>query len=69
MWYWGENGRRHVSKIIAAGAENQHVPELLGWDRATSLAEAIADARSHHRAAPPRSRCCTCRPFVIPEVE
>ena len=47
MWYWGENGRRHVSKIIAAGAENQHVPELLGWDRAETLAEAIANARSH----------------------
>ena len=26
MWYWGENGRAHVGKVIAAGAENNHVP-------------------------------------------
>ena len=46
MWYWGENGRQHVGKVIAAGAENAHVPEILGWDRADNLTEAIAMARS-----------------------
>jgi hypothetical protein len=46
MWYWGENGRQHVGKVIAAGAENAHVPARLGWDRAESLTEAIAMARS-----------------------
>ena len=30
----------------AAGAENAHVPEILGWDRADNLTEAIAMARS-----------------------
>ncbi len=68
MWYWGENGRRHVSKIIAAGAENQHVPEILGWDRAASLAEAIADARSHlGRTA--EVTMLHLPPILIPEVE
>ncbi len=46
MWYWGENGRQHVGKVIVAGAENAHVPAMLGWDRADSLTEAIAMGRS-----------------------
>jgi hypothetical protein len=47
MWYWGENGRQHVGKVIAAGAENVHVPAMLGWERADNLTEAIAMARSY----------------------
>ncbi len=46
MWYWGENGRQHVGKVVVAGAENAHVPALLGWERADSVTEAIAMARS-----------------------
>jgi hypothetical protein len=45
MWYWGENGRQHVGKVIVAGAENNHVPALLGWDRTDTLSEAIEEAR------------------------
>jgi hypothetical protein len=48
MWYWGENGRQHMGKIIAAGADNEHVPRLMGWDVAESLSEAIDMARSIH---------------------
>jgi hypothetical protein len=47
MWYWGENGRQHVGHVIAAGAENSHVPERMGWERADNLTEAIAMARSY----------------------
>jgi hypothetical protein len=47
MWYWGENGRQHVGKVIVAGAENAHVPEMLGWERADNLTEAIAMGRSY----------------------
>jgi hypothetical protein len=47
MWYWGENGRQHVGRVIAAGAENAHVPERMGWERADNLTEAIAMARSY----------------------
>jgi hypothetical protein len=47
MWYWGENGRQHVGKVIVAGAENAHVPARLGWERSESLTEAIAMARSY----------------------
>jgi lactate racemase len=46
MWYWGENGRQHVGRLIVAGAQNAHVPAMLGWERAESLTEAIAMARS-----------------------
>jgi lactate racemase len=47
MWYWGENGRQHVGKVIVAGAENAHVPEMLGWERADNMTEAIAMAKSY----------------------
>jgi len=46
MWYWGENGRQHVGKVIVVGADNAHVPRIMGWERASTLAEAIAMARS-----------------------
>jgi hypothetical protein len=45
MWYWGENGRQHVGRVIVAGAENSYVPAMMGWERADTLAEAIAMAR------------------------
>ena len=45
MWYWGENGRQHVGKVIVAGAENNHVPAMMGWERTDTLAEAIDEAR------------------------
>ena len=47
MWYWGENGRQHVSHVIVAGAENNHVPEMMGWERTDTLSEAIDMARGY----------------------
>jgi len=44
MWYWGERGRAHMSRVICVGTENNHVPKILGWDRADTLAEAIEEA-------------------------
>jgi hypothetical protein len=41
MWYWGENGRRHLSKITPR-ARRTSTPELLGWDRTGDPGEAIA---------------------------
>ncbi len=48
MWYWGENGRQHVGRVIVAGAENTHVPALLGWEHAETLDDAIEMARGYH---------------------
>ncbi len=47
MWYWGQAGREHLGKIIVVGADNASVPELLGWERADTLQEAIGMARSY----------------------
>src|SRR5215470_11387608 len=46
MWYWGQAGREHLGKIIVVGPDNTTVPRLLGWDRAETLTDAIAMARS-----------------------
>ncbi len=45
MWYWGENGRNHVGRVIAAGAESPHVPERMGWEWSPDLQTAIEMAR------------------------
>lgn len=47
MWYWGENGRAQVGKVIVVGSVNPHVPEILGWERAATLTEAIERARDY----------------------
>lgn len=47
MWYWGENGRAHVGKVIVVGANNQRVPAILGWDTADSMEQALEMAQSH----------------------
>jgi hypothetical protein len=46
MWYWGQRGREKVGRVIVVGADNTTVPEILGWERADTLAEAVAMGRS-----------------------
>jgi hypothetical protein len=46
MWYWGEAGRHWCGRVIAAGASSGRVTEILGWERAESLASAMDTARS-----------------------
>ncbi len=46
MWYWGQRGREKVGRTIVVGADNTTVPELLGFETADSMAEAIAMGRS-----------------------
>jgi lactate racemase len=47
MWYWGQKGREHCGKVIVVGSDNSTVPKLRGWERAETMAEAIAMGRSH----------------------
>jgi lactate racemase len=47
MWYWGENGRAHMGKIIVVGAEDKRVADILGWDVARNMEEALDMAKSH----------------------
>ncbi len=47
MWYWGENGRAHVGKVIVVGAESRRAAAILGWDCAATMQEALEMAQSH----------------------
>ena len=51
MWYWGENGRQHLGRVIVVGADNEYIPKLFGWETAPnwktrSTAPRTAQARS-----------------------
>jgi hypothetical protein len=48
MWYWGEPGRQHVGRVIAAGCEEPEVAKRMGWEPADTLDEAIAMATAEH---------------------
>ena len=52
MWYWGENGRAHVGKVIVVGAEDKRTAEILGWETASTMEEALEMAHSHVGHAP-----------------
>jgi hypothetical protein len=45
MWYWGENGRQHLGRVIVVGADNEYIPKLLGYETAPSMDEALYRAR------------------------
>jgi lactate racemase-like protein len=47
MWYWGENGRAHVGKVICVGAESKRAAEILGWETAATMNEALERAQSY----------------------
>ena len=50
MWYWGEAGRQHIGRVIVAGAKDDYMCELFGYEPAANLQEAIAMAQD---GAPP----------------
>ncbi|MEB2312709.1 MAG: lactate racemase domain-containing protein [Sorangiineae bacterium] len=45
MWYWGENGRQHLGRVIVVGADNEYIPRLLGWETADSMEDALYMAK------------------------
>ncbi|MCB9655129.1 MAG: DUF2088 domain-containing protein [Deltaproteobacteria bacterium] len=52
MWYWGDRGRSRVGRVICVGAENAHVPRILGWETADTLHDAIERAKDLTKANP-----------------
>lgn len=44
-WCRGEPARRHLGRMIAVGADNEYIPQLLGFETAGSMAEALYRAR------------------------
>jgi hypothetical protein len=47
MWYWGENGRAHTGKVIVVGAESRRAAQIMGWETAQNMKEALDMAQSH----------------------
>jgi hypothetical protein len=45
MWYWGENGRQHLGRVIVVGADNEYIPKLFGWETAPTMDEALYRAK------------------------
>jgi hypothetical protein len=46
MWYWGENGRAHIGKVICVGAEDKRSARVMGWETAKTMEEALDMAQS-----------------------
>jgi hypothetical protein len=46
MWYWGENGRQHLGRVIVVGADNEYLPKLFGWETAANMSEALYRAKN-----------------------
>lgn len=51
MWYWGEAGRQHIGRMIVVGSDNEYIPQLMGWETARTMDEALRMART---TAPPK---------------
>jgi hypothetical protein len=47
MWYWGQNARNHLGKVIVVGAEDRRAAERMGWEAAATMEEALEMAKSH----------------------
>lgn len=67
MWYWGENGRQHIGRVIVVGADNEYVPQILGYETAANMAEALRMARE---TAPPKPSVSVLRicPLLMVDV-
>jgi len=52
MWYWGEAGRRHIGRVIVAGATDDYMCELFGYEPAANVQEALDMARDTAPAEP-----------------
>ncbi|MCB9761479.1 MAG: DUF2088 domain-containing protein [Alphaproteobacteria bacterium] len=67
MWYWGENGRQHIGRVIVVGADNEYVPGILGYETAATMDEALRMARET-APANPSITCFRIVPMVMADV-
>ncbi|MEE2829229.1 MAG: lactate racemase domain-containing protein [Myxococcota bacterium] len=67
MWYWGENGRQHIGRVIIVGADNEYVPEILGYETASTFAEALRMAKETSPPEPDIS-CLHICPVLMADV-
>jgi len=67
MWYWGTAGRKHQGRCIVVGADNEYVPEILGYETAPNMTEAIRMAKES-APADPQITCINFAPIMMTEV-
>jgi len=67
MWYWGEAGRRRAGKIIVVGAESTRAAQIMGWEVAANMTEALAAARDFLGHDAPAS-VLHCPPVMMTKV-
>jgi len=67
MWYWGENGRQHVGRVIVVGADNEYVPKILGYETAPTFADALRMAKEDGPEDPEITALHLC-PLFMAEV-
>jgi lactate racemase len=53
MWYWGENGRAHIGRVIVVGADNEY-----SYDGRRSLPSEKRGAEEPQRDLPSRAAHC-----------
>ena len=46
MYTWAAHGMEKVGKVFVVGAEDERGPDVLGWERKSSVKEAVAAARA-----------------------
>jgi hypothetical protein len=68
MWYWAENGQKHVGHVICAGAEEPETARRLGWHPAKDLATAIEMAKDLLGDRDPSFAMLHCPPLLMAEV-
>ena len=67
MWYWGENGRQHRGRVIVVGADNEYIPQVLGYETAATMSDALRMARETAPENPDIS-CFRICPLMLADV-
>ena len=67
MWYWGENGRQHRGRVIVVGADNEYIPQVLGYETAATMSDALRMARETAPEDPDIS-CFRICPLMLADV-
>ena len=68
MWYWGENGRSHRGRVIVVGADNEYIPQILGYETAATMDEALRMAKETAPNPDPSNTCFRICPLMLADV-
>ncbi|MCP4872760.1 MAG: DUF2088 domain-containing protein [Proteobacteria bacterium] len=68
MYYWGENGRQHIGRVIIVGADNEYVPKVLGYETAATFEDALRMAKDGAPAEPDIACMHVC-PLLMVDVK